>query len=177
MARCQIGLSLPWATVVEDVFRLVSLFAEQCGQRAGQLVVHEEAHGSGGVFDTGLDVLRHQKRKVRQNLRLGHAGGEQVQQVLHPQPVMADARASAALLRVKRDPVQMAHGGKVAGWRWVAKFGFVPVCSVEIGVETLLPSLSLPDDNTHSPNEKFDLDCLHAGMRMSARLWPELAKV
>jgi acetylornithine deacetylase/succinyl-diaminopimelate desuccinylase-like protein len=46
-----------------------------------------------------------------------------------------------------------------------------------LGVETLLLGLSLPDDNAHSPNEKFDLDCFHAGMRMSARLWPELAKV
>ena len=42
---------------------------------------------------------------------------------------------------------------------------------------TLLLGRSLSDDNAHSPNEKFDLDCFHAGMRMSALLWPELAKV
>ncbi len=41
---------------------------------------------------------------------------------------------------------------------------------------SLLPGPSLPGDNAHSLNEKFDLDCFHAGMRMSARLWPELAK-
>jgi acetylornithine deacetylase/succinyl-diaminopimelate desuccinylase-like protein len=71
----------------------------------------------------------------------------------------------------------MVHGGKAAGRRRADKVGFVPVCPVEIGVETLLLGLSLPDDNAHSPNEKFDLDCFHAGMRMSALLWPELAKV
>lgn len=131
----------------------------------------------GSVFEAGLDVLRLQERVVRQNLGLGHAGGEQVQHIFHAQPVTADAGASATLLRVKRDAVQMAHGGKVAGRRGADKFGFVRVCSVEIGVKTLLLGLSLPDDNAHSPNEKFDLDRFHAGMRMSARPWPELAKV
>jgi acetylornithine deacetylase/succinyl-diaminopimelate desuccinylase-like protein len=37
--------------------------------------------------------------------------------------------------------------------------------------------LALPDDNLHSPNEKFDLDCFHHGAEMSARLWPKLAAI
>jgi acetylornithine deacetylase/succinyl-diaminopimelate desuccinylase-like protein len=41
----------------------------------------------------------------------------------------------------------------------------------------LLLGLSLPDDNPHSPNEKFDLNAFAKGMRMSALLWPELAEV
>jgi hypothetical protein len=57
-----------------------------------------------------LDVLRLQKGIVRHNLRLGHAGGEQVQHILHMQPVMADPRTSPALLRIKRDAVQVADG-------------------------------------------------------------------
>jgi len=35
--------------------------------------------------------------------------------------------------------------------------------------------LGLPEDNAHSPNEKFDLDCFENGQRMSAYLWQELA--
>lgn len=41
--------------------------------------------------------------------------------------------------------------------------------------DTLLLGLALPDDNLHSPNEKFDLRCFLSGIRMSAHLWQELA--
>ncbi|MEN9676362.1 MAG: hypothetical protein RIS76_2258, partial [Verrucomicrobiota bacterium] len=41
--------------------------------------------------------------------------------------------------------------------------------------DTLLLGMALPDDNPHSPNEKFSLDAYDLGMRMSAHLWPELA--
>jgi len=34
--------------------------------------------------------------------------------------------------------------------------------------------LALPDDNAHSPNEKFSLDAFEKGMRMSALLWQNL---
>ena len=44
-----------------------------------------------------------------------------------------------------------------------------------LGAEALLLGLSLPDDNPHSPNEKFDLAVFAQGMRMSAYLWQELA--
>jgi acetylornithine deacetylase/succinyl-diaminopimelate desuccinylase-like protein len=41
--------------------------------------------------------------------------------------------------------------------------------------DTLLLGLALPDDNAHSPNEKFSLDCFTRGMAMGAYLWQELA--
>ena len=44
-----------------------------------------------------------------------------------------------------------------------------------LNADTLLLGLALPDDNLHSPNEKFDLDCFTRGTRMSALLWKELA--
>jgi len=37
-----------------------------------------------------------------------------------------------------------------------------------------LLGLALPDDNPHSPNEKFDLDAFSKGMALGALLWPEL---
>ena len=46
-----------------------------------------------------------------------------------------------------------------------------------LGVDTLLLGLGLPEDNAHSPNEKFDLDCSENGQRMSALLWQELSRV
>ena len=67
-------------------------------------------------------------------------------------------------------------------------FGFEPILVREggsipilidfkkiLGVDALLLGLSLPDDNPHSPNEKFDLNVFATGMRMSAYLWQELA--
>jgi len=44
-----------------------------------------------------------------------------------------------------------------------------------LGADTLLLGLALPDDNAHSPNEKFELDCFEKGQLMAAHLWQELA--
>jgi acetylornithine deacetylase/succinyl-diaminopimelate desuccinylase-like protein len=42
--------------------------------------------------------------------------------------------------------------------------------------DSLLLGLALPDDNAHSPNEKFDLVCFEKGQVMAAHLWQELAR-
>ncbi len=39
-----------------------------------------------------------------------------------------------------------------------------------LGLETLLMGFGLDDDQVHSPDEKFDLRCFHAGARAHARL-------
>ncbi|MBM3848226.1 MAG: dipeptidase, partial [Verrucomicrobia bacterium] len=43
-----------------------------------------------------------------------------------------------------------------------------------LGADTLLLGLALPDDNLHSPNEKFDIACYLGGIRMGIQLWQEL---
>lgn len=56
--------------------------------------------------------------------------------------------------------------------------GSIPIISAfkkHLKADSLMLGMALPDDNPHSPNEKFSLDAYAAGMRMGAHLWPELA--
>jgi hypothetical protein len=38
-----------------------------------------------------------------------------------------------------------------------------------------LLGMALPDDNAHSPNEKFSLDCFEYGLKLGIALWPKLS--
>lgn len=58
--------------------------------------------------------------------------------------------------------------------------GSIPVVNTfheKLGVDTLLLGWGLDDDNTHSPNEKFCLADFHRGIKASAFLWEELARL
>jgi acetylornithine deacetylase/succinyl-diaminopimelate desuccinylase-like protein len=58
--------------------------------------------------------------------------------------------------------------------------GSIPVVGLikaTLGIDTLLVGFGLPDDRVHSPNEKFDLDALHAGTRTAAALYARLEGV
>ena len=62
---------------------------------------------------------------------------------------------------------------------FIREGGSIPVVGTfheQLGVDTLLLGWGLDDDNTHSPNEKFNLADFHRGIRASACLWGELAK-
>jgi succinyl-diaminopimelate desuccinylase len=61
---------------------------------------------------------------------------------------------------------------------YIREGGSIPVVSTFrnlLGVDTLLLGWGRDDDNTHSPNEKFNIADFHRGIRSSARLWRELA--
>jgi acetylornithine deacetylase/succinyl-diaminopimelate desuccinylase-like protein len=63
---------------------------------------------------------------------------------------------------------------------YIREGGSIPIVSdfrQQLGVDTLLLGWGLDDDNTHSPNEKFSLADFHRGIKASAALWSELAKV
>jgi len=75
--------------------------------------------------------------------------------------------ARAALQDEFGKPAVLAGGG-----------GSIPVVeSLKriLGLESLLMGFGLDDDQVHSPNEKFELACLHAGARSHARLLARLA--
>jgi acetylornithine deacetylase/succinyl-diaminopimelate desuccinylase-like protein len=79
--------------------------------------------------------------------------------------------AQAALRALKsafgREPILMREGGSIPIVNQFKKI---------LHADSLLVGLSLPDDNAHSPNEKFDLDCFAKGQLMSAYLWQELSR-
>jgi acetylornithine deacetylase/succinyl-diaminopimelate desuccinylase-like protein len=85
------------------------------------------------------------------------------------EPAGAQVQAALRSLRAafRHEPVLIREGGSIP---IVSDFKRI------LGVDTLLLGLALPDDNAHSPNEKFDLDCFAGGQRMSALLWQELVK-
>ena len=84
-------------------------------------------------------------------------------------PTSADAKAALRALRTAfgYKPVLLREGGSIPIVNQFKKI---------LGVDTLLLGMALPDDNAHSPNEKFDLDVFAKGQRMSALLWRELAR-
>lgn len=78
------------------------------------------------------------------------------------------AAAKAIEQAFGRAPVYIREGGSIP---------IVTAFRDKLGVNTLLLGWGLDDDNTHSPNEKFNLADFHRGIKASALLWEELAKV
>lgn len=81
-------------------------------------------------------------------------------------------RAQASLRALKKafecEPVLMREGGSIP---IVNDFKRI------LKADSLLLGLALPDDNAHSPNEKFDLGNFAKGQLMSAYLWQEISRV
>jgi acetylornithine deacetylase/succinyl-diaminopimelate desuccinylase-like protein len=112
-------------------------------------------------------VIAHLKKHcpptVRMEIEAGHGADAYL--------VLPDSRPAQAALRAlekafHRKPILLREGGSIPIVNQFKKI---------LGVDSLLLGLGLPDDNAHSPNEKFDLDCFENGQLMSAYLWPELS--
>ncbi|HEV8603768.1 MAG TPA: dipeptidase [Tepidisphaeraceae bacterium] len=87
--------------------------------------------------------------------------------VLVPREGAAIAAASRALEQgFGKKPLLTRSGGSIP---------VVGHIKSTLGIDTLLVGFGLPDDRVHSPNEKFDLDCLYRGTRTAAVLYNELA--
>ncbi len=78
------------------------------------------------------------------------------------------AAARAIELGFGRPPVFIREGGSIP---------IAAELSRQLDADTLLLGWGLDDDNTHSPNEKFCLADFHRGIKSSAYLWSELAKI
>ena len=100
---------------------------------------------------------------VRLELKAGH-GAEPY--IVSPTSTAAQAALRALRSAFGREPVLLREGGSIPIVNQFKKI---------LGADSLLLGLGLPDDNAHSPNEKFNLDCFAKGQLMSAQLWRELA--
>ena len=114
----------------------------------------------------GKLVLKHLRKICPPTVRLEVAPGHGAEPYL-VSPAGALAQAGLATLKEAfgREPILMREGGSIP---IVTQFKKV------LHADSLLLGLALPDDNAHSPNEKFNLDCYEKGSRMSALLWRRL---
>jgi acetylornithine deacetylase/succinyl-diaminopimelate desuccinylase-like protein len=111
-------------------------------------------------------VVAHLKKicppTVRMEIEAGHGA-----EAYHVSPTSPQAQAALRALEKAFGckPILMREGGSIP---IVNEFKKI------LGADSLLLGLGLPDDNAHSPNEKFNLDCFEKGQFMSAYLWQEL---
>ena len=112
-------------------------------------------------------VSKHLKKICPPTVRLEVASGHGAEPYL-VSPTSALAQAGLRTLKEAFgcEPILMREGGSIP---IVTQFKKV------LHADSLLLGLALPDDNAHSPNEKFNLDCYEKGARMAALLWPNLA--
>jgi acetylornithine deacetylase/succinyl-diaminopimelate desuccinylase-like protein len=101
-------------------------------------------------------------KTVRLEILAGHGGEPYAMSAETPQ---AQAALRALKTAFGHDPVLLREGGSIPIVNDFKKI---------LGADVLLLGLALPDDNPHSPNEKFDLRCFERGIWMSANLWREL---
>jgi acetylornithine deacetylase/succinyl-diaminopimelate desuccinylase-like protein len=102
---------------------------------------------------------------VRLEIQSGH-GAEPY--LVSPTSPQAQAGLRALKAAFGCEPVLMREGGSIPIVNDFKKI---------LHADSLLLGLGLPDDNAHSPNEKFDLGCFAKGQLMSAYLWQELSRV
>jgi acetylornithine deacetylase/succinyl-diaminopimelate desuccinylase-like protein len=100
---------------------------------------------------------------VRLDIEAGH-GAEAY--LVSPESPAARAALRALKSAFGCEPILMREGGSIPIVNQFKKI---------LGADSLLLGLGLPDDNAHSPNEKFNLECFAKGQLMSANLWQELA--
>jgi acetylornithine deacetylase/succinyl-diaminopimelate desuccinylase-like protein len=114
-------------------------------------------------------VIAHLKKNcpptVRMEIEAGH-GAEAYFVLPNGAPAQAALRALEKAFGSK--PILMREGGSIPIVNQFKKI---------LGADSLLLGLGLPDDNAHSPNEKFNLDCFEKGQLMSAYLWQELSHI
>ncbi len=113
-------------------------------------------------------VQQHLKKLCPPSIRMEITAGHGAEPYLvSPTSPHAQAALRALKSAFGCEPVIMREGGSIPIVNSFKKI---------LGADALMLGLALPDDNAHSPNEKFDLDCFEKGQVMSAQLWQELSK-
>jgi succinyl-diaminopimelate desuccinylase len=113
-------------------------------------------------------IRQHLKKLCPPTVRLEITGGHGAEPYLvSPTSPQAQAALRALKSAFGCEPVLIREGGSIPIVNQFKKI---------LRADSLLLGLALPDDNAHSPNEKFDLGCFAKGQLMSAYLWQELSR-
>ena len=113
-------------------------------------------------------VCDHLKKICPSNVRLEIQAGHGAEAYLvSPESPAAQAALRALKSAFACEPILMREGGSIPIVNHFKKI---------LNADSLLLGLGLPDDNAHSPNEKFNLECFTKGQLMSAHLWQELTR-
>jgi acetylornithine deacetylase/succinyl-diaminopimelate desuccinylase-like protein len=99
------------------------------------------------------------------HVAFGNFGSAPAFDVAFDNPALGKARAALAEEWGKK-AVTVGAGGSIP---IVGDFKSI------LGMDTLMVGFALDDDRVHSPNEKFDLNCFHKGIRSWARILAALA--
>jgi acetylornithine deacetylase/succinyl-diaminopimelate desuccinylase-like protein len=113
-------------------------------------------------------IARHLRNICPNTVRLTVTAGDEAAPVLiPPHSRSAQAAARAIAYAFGREPFFVREGGSIP---------ILGLFQRHLRAEIVMAGLGLPDDNWHSPNEKFELDNFRRGTVMSARLLAELGR-
>ena len=107
-------------------------------------------------------LKKHCQRSVTMEIKNGHGAG----------PYLFESTSAA--VRAAERAIRRVFG---AATHFIREGGSIPVVTdfkKILGLDSVLIGLALPNDNAHSPNEKFELANFKRGMALSAELWQEL---
>ncbi len=128
-----------------------------------RLVPHQKP--SAVIATVRRHLIAHCPKSVTLEIKRGHG----------TEPYLFEPTSNAA--RAATRAIERVFG---ASPRFIREGGSIPVVTdfkKILGLDCLLIGLALPDDNAHSPNEKFELANFKRGMTLGAELWQELSEI